>query len=447
MSDGLEQSSHKHWATRTLGVERSEFAPVALSFLYFFCVLSSYFMLRSIRENVSVEVGFQNVPWLFSGTFIAMLLVTPIFGFIASRYPRKRFLPWVYYFFASNIVAFYVLFTLAASRGGGFDWVGIAFFIWLSVFNLFVVSVFWSFMADIYTHVQSRRLFGLISAGGSAGAVLGPLFTSEVVLIIGFANILPIAAGVLLIAVVCITRLKHWVMSEHEKDIETTVASSRALGGKFLSGAADMFKSRYFVLIGLGSVIASLMGTALYMFTIELTTGVFNSADERVQFFARLDFATNLMALLLQALVVRHAVHKLGLGLTLTLLPIYSLIGFALLATNPAFLVVAILQASRRALGFGFSKPTSDMLYSVVPDDQKYKVKNFIDTAIYRGGDLVGTWAIRGLQVAGLGIAGIALVMLPFAVIWAGIAIALGREYLKRDSASTDTVGQPSAAR
>src|SRR5210317_1379535 len=199
---------------RVLGLERHEYYAVAWSFVYFFCVLSAYYMLRSVRETMAVEGGVQNVPWLFSSTFVVMLAVTPVFGWVASHYPRRRFLPWVYYFFVINILLFWAGFSYAISNGLSFVWLGRAFFVWLSVFNLFVVSVFWSFMADIYSHEQGRRLFGVISAGGSAGALIGPIATSALVVPIGFQNLLPVSAALLLFAVYCITRLRHWVETE-----------------------------------------------------------------------------------------------------------------------------------------------------------------------------------------------------------------------------------------
>ncbi|MEM9689016.1 MAG: MFS transporter, partial [Pseudomonadota bacterium] len=273
---------------RVFGVRRDEFVAVAWSFVYFFCVLSSYYMLRSVREGMATAVGASNVPWLFSGTFVAMLVIAPVFGLIASRLPRRIFLPWVYFFFVLNILAFRGLFALFPEGTEYFSNVGVAFFIWLSVFNLFVVSVFWSFMADIYSKTQSRRLFGFISAGGSAGSMLGPGVSSLIVVPLGFENLLPISACILLVAVICIGRLKAWVAVEHEHDAQETVASGRALGGKWWTGIAAVFREPYLVWMACGSVIASLMGTALYIFNIELAGQYFDITDTRVQFFARL---------------------------------------------------------------------------------------------------------------------------------------------------------------
>ncbi|MDH3532073.1 MAG: MFS transporter [Gammaproteobacteria bacterium] len=416
---------------RVLGLEREEYLAVAWSFVYFFCVLAAYYILRSVRETMAVEGGVQNIPWLFSGTFAVMLLATPIFGWVASRYPRKRFLPWVYYFFVVNILLFYAGFSYAIHIDHDFVWLGRAFFVWLSIFNLFVVSVFWSFMADIYTHEQGRRLFGLISAGGSAGALLGPLVTSALVVPIGFQNLLPISAVLLLCGVYCIAVLRHWVESRDGDAGGETVASSRPLGGNALGGVQHVARSQYLSSIALASIIASLMGSALYIFMAQLVGEAFTDTDERTRVFALIDAATNTLALIGQLFIVKHAVRHLGIGITLSLLPFVSLVGFALLAINPVFAVVAVLQLVRRSLGFGLSKPTNDMLYSVVTPEEKYKAKNFIDTALYRGGDLIGVWAVRFMS--GLGISGVSLVMLPFAILWAGIALWLGRDYRRRD--------------
>ena len=416
---------------RVLGLERHEYYAVAWSFVYFFCVLSAYYMLRSVRETMAVEGGVHNVPWLFSSTFVAMLVVTPLFGWVASRFPRRRFLPWVYYFFVVNILLFWAGFSYAIDNELSFVWLGRAFFVWLSVFNLFVVSVFWSFMADIYTREQGRRLFGVISAGGSAGALLGPLATGGLVVTIGFQNLLPISACLLLFGVYCITRLRRWVESEHRGEIESTMATSAPLGGTLLGGISHVARSRYLMAISLASIIASLLGTALYMFMTELVGEAFANTDERTRTFALIDAATNTMAMLVQLLIVKRAVWHFGVGATLSLLPILSIIGFALLAANPSFLAVAAFQALRRAVGFGLSKPTNDMLYSVVTPEEKYKSKNFIDTAVYRGGDLIGTWTVRALW--SLGYAGISLVMLPFAALWVAIAFWVGKAYRRYD--------------
>lgn len=412
------------------GLERHEYVAVAWSFAYFFCVLSSYYILRPVRESMAVGSGANTVAYLFMGTFVLMMLATPIFGWVTSRYPRRVFLPWVYLFFISNILLFWAAFSRAIYEGTDHLWLGRAFFIWLSVFNLFVVSVFWSFMADIYTRDQGRRLFGFISAGGSIGALIGAAVTSIFVVQIGFHNLFPIAAVVLSLAILCIRRLNRWVEREQGTAVSRSVDFDKPLGGNPLSGITHVFQSKYFLGIAVSSIIASLLGTALYMFAIQLVEESIPGVDARTEFFSDINFWTNLFALLGQILVVRHVVVRFGIGRSLAVLPIVSIAGFVLLALDPILGIVALLTIIRRALGFSFSKPTTDMLYSVVTPEEKYKTKNFIDTAIYRFGDIVGTWTVQ--LMLGLGIAFVSWVMLPFALIWALISLWLGRDYKRQ---------------
>ncbi|MDH4124795.1 MAG: MFS transporter [Gammaproteobacteria bacterium] len=416
---------------RLFGLEKHEYLAVAWSFIYFFCILSSYYMLRPVRETMSAENGALNVPYLFSSTFVVMLLAAPVFGWVSSRYPRKQFLPWVYAFFSANLLFFWAGFTYAIENDIDYLWLGRTFFIWLSIFNLFVVSVFWSFMADIYTREQGRRLFGLISAGGSTGALAGPFATRLLVSEIGFHNILLISAALLFFGVYCISRLRTWVIAEHGDDPDVSIASSRPLGGSAIDGIRQALKSRYLFSMVVVSIIASLLGTALYMFMADFVGSSDMTTNERVETFSLIDGTTNVLSLIGQLFLVNRSVRRFGVGMTLAILPVVSLLGLMLLAINPAFIVVAVLTAVRRGIGFGFSKPTHDMLYSVVTPSEKYKAKNFIETAVYRSGDLIGSWLIKFIWA--IGISGISIVMLPFGVFWVLLALWLGRDYTRRD--------------
>ena len=414
------------------GVRRGELVAVGWSFAYFFCVLSSYYIIRPVREEMAVGGGPNTIPLLFIGTFLTMIVATSAFGWVASRYPRRTFLPWVYLFFISNILIFWAIFTQARGADADYVWLGRVFFVWLSVFNLFVVSVFWSFMADIYTREQGRRLFGFITSGGSIGAIIGGIATSSLVTNIGFQHLLPISASLLLIAVLCIGRLRHWVHHEHEDQLDDTVESNKPLGGNAFAGITHLISSKYFLGIALMSLVASLLGTALYMFRAELIEIAILDPDERIRFFSNMNVASNTLALFAQMFLVKQVVTRFGIGRSLFLFPLASIIGFAVLAFEPTLIAVAVLDVVRRGLGFGFAKPSTDMLYSVVTPEEKYKTKNAIDTAIYRGGDVVGTWTIRLLSVVGLGIAGIAVVMVPVAAVSAVVALWLGREYKRK---------------
>lgn len=436
----MQDSGHRNAAiggiARFLGLKPGEFIAVAWSFVYFFSLLSAYYMLRSVREAMAIMGGTQNIPWLFTGTFVVMMLATPVFGWVASKFPRKQFLPWVYYFFVFNILIFFVAFTYAQRNDLETVWIARAFFVWLSVFNLFVVSVFWSFMADIYSKEQGRRLFGVISAGGSAGALLGPLMTSVLVVPLGFQNLLPLSAFLLMFSVYCVAQLRRWAEQGSTADHEESLDSSRPIGGSALAGIRQVMTSPFLGAIAIGGVFASFMGTATYIYMAQLVSEAFATTDEQTQVFAMIDALTNALSLVVQLIIVKQVVQKFGIGVSLAVLPIVSVIGFALLAANPVFIVIAALQVARRSMTFGLGKPTNDMLYTVVSPEEKYKAKNFTETALYRGGDLVGAWAVR--MMAGIGLSGISLVCIPIAAIWTAIAFWLGKDYKRRDRAISE---------
>ncbi|MFQ5610023.1 MAG: hypothetical protein ACE5F8_07110, partial [Woeseiaceae bacterium] len=249
---------------------------------------------------------------------------------------------------------------------------------------------------------------------------------------VGFVYLVPLSAAILLCAVFCILRLRRLIAGAAPGEPARQAAGSQALGGNPFAGITHVFQQKYFVGIAIASVIASLLGTALYMFMAELVEQSITGTDDQTQFFNRVNFWTNLLSLIGQAFIVKHVVQRWNIGISLTLLPIVSIIGFVVLAFEPTLAVVALLTIVRRALGFGFSKPTTDMLYSVVTPEEKYKTKNFIDTAIYRAGDLVGTMAIRGFVALGMGIAMISVVMVPFAAVWGVVVYWLGRDYRRR---------------
>ena len=414
------------------GLEKHEYAAVGWSYLYFFCVLSSYYVLRPIRDEMAVYSGSDTIPWLFMATFAVTLITTPTFGWLASRFPRRKFLPWVYLFFTSNILIFWVVFSTAVDEEQNYIWLARTFFVWVSVFNLFVVSVFWSFMADIYTREQGRRLFGLITAGGSIGALIGALVTSYMLATDnGFQSLFPFAAILLTAALFCISRLRRLVSTQNV--VKGSAKKGKPLGGSPFAGITHMMSSPYFIGIAFSSVVASLLGTALYMFTADLLGQSGLDPNERTLFFSNINVVTNAIALVCQLFVVRHVVNRLGIGVSLALMPVVSIVGFAILALDPTLVALAVLTIARRGLGFGVMKPSTDMLYSAVTPEEKYKTKNFIDTAIYRGGDLVGTWTIRGLTSGlGMGLSSVLWIMVPFAAIWSVVAIWLGRDYRRR---------------
>jgi AAA family ATP:ADP antiporter len=433
MNQPIAKWSPTTYLTRVLGIRRDEFAPVAWSFAYFFCLLSAYYMLRPVREAMAIVGGTENIPWLFTGTFIVMIMATPVFGWVASRFPRKTFLPWVYYFFICNIMIFFAVFSYSDTHELNQVWIARSFFVWLSVFNLFVVSVFWSFMADIYSKEQCRRLFGVITAGGSTGAFLGGIITGLLVVPIGFKNLLPMSAGLLLVAVFCVYRLRRWTALREKGASQNDIETDTALGGSALEGIRRVFTSPYFSAIAMALVLANFLGGVMYFYMAEMVSLEYPTTDEQTRVFALLNTLTTAFSFVGQLLVVRHSVRRFGVGTTLAVMPLIAVIGFAVLAINPTFIVLAALQVFMRSVGFGLTKPTSDMLYSVVSPEARYKAKNFIDTAVYRGADVASIWTIKVMSVIGMGLGAVSLICVPLAIAWASLSLWIGRQYDSRD--------------
>jgi AAA family ATP:ADP antiporter len=413
---------------RLVNVRRDEVAALLGAFLYFFSLLCSYYIVRPMRDEMGVAGGVEHLQWLFTGTFLAMLAVVPLFGWVSSRYERRRFLPAVYYFFILNLLLFFVLFRAGVTHA----WVARAFFIWASVFNLFVVSVFWSFMTDIFSNEQARRLFGFIAAGGTAGAICGPLLTTALALPLGPANLLPVSAGLLGVAVFCIHRLGAWRAAAGERDAGQA-ENGRAIGGQVLAGVQLVLRSPYLLGICLLMLLLTTLATFLYFQQAQIVRDSFADPAQRTAVFAAMDLAVNVLTLLFQVLLTGRLVQWLGLGWTLALLPLLLAAGFLALGLSPVLGVLVVVQVLRRAGNYAIMRPAREMLYVVLGREEKYKAKNFIDTVVYRGGDALSAWVYAGLRALGLGLAAIAFIAVPLALLWAGVAYRLGQAQEKRD--------------
>lgn len=411
---------------RLFALELRERRAVIWSFLYFFTLLCSYYLLRPIRDEMAILSGTENIRWLFLATFLSMLAVVPLFGFVTGRWPRARFLPWVNLFCAANLVLFYLAFVTGA---GTEVWVARTFFVWLSVFNLFVVSVFWSFMADLYDRDQAKRLFGIIAAGGSVGALTGPALTALLVAHIGYQQMLLLSAGLLSFTVVCILRLRAWA---HEQPRHDRAHTDAALGGGVLEGISLTLRRPYLAGVSLMMLLAVFAGTALYIFQAQFLEQAIADSDQRTRVFALVDLGVNVLALLAQGLVVSRVMRRFGLGITLALLPAVSIVGFLVLAVTPVLGVVLALQMVRRAMNYGIAGPAKEVLFTVVSRAAKYKAKNFIDTVVYRGGDALSAQIISGLQDAGKSLGEILTLVIGVCAAWLGVAFALGRGYRTR---------------
>ena len=392
------------------------------SFSYFFSLLCGYYIVRPMRDEMGIAGGVEQLQWMFTATFVVMLAAVPLFGWASGRFRRSRFLPLVYLFFILNLLIFYALFRADVSHA----YVARAFFVWASVFNLFVVSVFWSFMADIFDAEQAKRLFGVIAAGGTAGAIAGPALTAFLVGVIGPANLLPISAACLAWSLLCIQRLLAWQQGQlHGHDAYET--AEQAMGGSIWAGLRLVLRSPYLLGICLLMLLFTTLATFLYFEQAQIVRDHFDDPAQRTALFATMDLAVNVLTLGIQVLLTGRLVQWLGLPLSLALVPLLLALGFLSLSFAPVLAVLVVVQVLRRAGNYALMRPAREMLYVVLGREEKYKAKNFIDTVVYRGGDAMSAWVYTGLRAMGLGLSGIALLAVPLAGLWAWVAYGLGR--------------------
>lgn len=391
----------------------------AWSFGAFFFLFSGYYMLRPVREAMGVAGGVRDLKWLFLYTFLAMLCVMPPFWWLVARLRRRVFIPAIFHFFTLNLLVFFATLTLWP---GSELVTGRIFFVWLSVFNLMVVSLFWSFMADAFGHEQGQRLFGFIAGGGTVGALLGALLTSQLVQVIGIAPLLLGAAGMLQLALLCQTRVAR---STREAD---GARERPPIGGGLLSGLTAVTRSPYLLAICGYMFFATFCGTVVYFAQATIVREMALESEARTAIFARIELVVQFAALMLQFFVTARVIRRFGVGLTLVILPILFVLGFTGLGLAPVFAMLIVFQTVRRAASYGLAKPTKETLFTLVSDEEKYKSKGFIDTVVYRGGDAVSGWIFDGLRFLGLGLQAIAFVTVPVALAWIGLGLFLGRK-------------------
>jgi AAA family ATP:ADP antiporter len=416
----------QRWLTRAVAVRPEEVRAVLWSFAYFFCLLAGYYILRPLRDEMGVAGGVRNLHWLFTATFIVMLVAVPIFGAVVARLPRRRFIPLVYHFFVANIAIFWVLLTL----GAGKEQVARVFFVWISVFNLFAVSVFWSFMADLFAADQGKRLFGFIAAGGSAGALAGPALTVWLVGAMGPVNMLIVAGLLLEAAVLCARRLESALPKTENQSQQK--AEPEVLGGNWFAGFALLLRSPYLAGIALWVLLLSLAGTFLYFQQANIVASASDDPAVRTRIFASIDLAAGVLTLIVQIFATGRFMGRFGAGPAAALLPVVFLIGFAALATSPALMLVIAFQALQRTANFAVSNPAREVLFTVVDREEKYKAKYLIDGVVFRGGDALSGWLFNTLRAAGVELAAISLVAVPLAAAWIGVSLLLGKAHERR---------------
>jgi AAA family ATP:ADP antiporter len=426
----MSDTASSRWLQRAVTVRPGEGRALALSFAYFFFLLAAYYVLRPVRDEMGLAGGVKNLPDLFAKTFYVMLAVVPIYGALVARMPRRRFIPLVYHFLTINIAAFWLLLT----HGIELRTTAQVFFVWISVFNLFAVSVFWSFMSDIYNAEQGKRLYGFIAAGGSAGALLGPALAASLAEPIGRANLLLIAALLLECAVYCAMRLESAAVFRAGRTIGDAVpaAASQRPFASWIAGIALIARSPYLAGIALWVALLSLAGTFLYFQQANIIAALTDDPNKRTAIFARIDLAVSLLTVIVQFLATGKLIKRFGAGPAAAFLPLVFALGFFALWATPVLWAVIAFQATQRAANFAISNPAREVLFTVLDREEKYKAKNVIDNVVFRGGDALFAQVFAALRAAGFELGAISLATMPVAACWLALSLALGRAHERR---------------
>jgi AAA family ATP:ADP antiporter len=411
-------------------------APALLaSFATLLCMFASYTILRPVRDAFGVTSGLDKIPYLFWGVFVVMLVLQPVYGWLTSRFPRTVFLPWVYGFFAANLVGFYLWFRLQEDH----VWIARTYFVWVSVFNLFVVAAFWSLMADVFNREQAGRLFGFIWAGASTGGLIGPPIVQYLAVPLGVINLLPISAGLLLLSLVFMRQVIRWQRrsgAAPAPGAAPALPTENALGGGVWAAFTQVVRSPYLLGIAAFVMLMTWVSTFLYLEQQAFVAKLLHSADERASFFGGIDKWVQIASLTIQLLLFGRLFKWFGMRVVLVSVPMIMTAGYALFAVAPGFVLLVVVYAVRRVADYALTRPCRDALFTVVSREEKYKAKSLIDTFVYRGGDALSGSLYKGLTGSfGAGPAAIGWFGAAISALWTLLALALGSAFQKRGRA------------
>jgi AAA family ATP:ADP antiporter len=405
-------------------VKREERRALLWSFAYFFLILSAYSVLRPLRDNAGITGGTRALPFLTTATFFVMLAAAPLYGWLVAKLPRKTLIPLVYHFFAANLVIFWLLLTYGVAQQVVLQ----VFFVWITVFAIFAVPVFWSFLADLWRSDQGKRLYGFIALGGSLGALAGPTATRELVGLVGPINLLLLPAALLEIAIFCAARLAPAAAGFNQ-----TPPSAPPIGGNAFEGFLAVLKSPYLGGIAGWVALLSLGGTMLYFSQAELVSAATQDPAERTRIFALIDQWTAGLQILLQLTLSGRLIKYFGTGIAAAFLPVVFALGFSAMAFAPVLAVVIAFQVAQRTSNFAVSNLAREILFTVAEREDKYKAKNVIDGVLFRGADAVWGWVFPLLhKTLALTIPTIAAITVPAMLGWAGLSLFLGKQQEKR---------------
>ena len=414
---------------RYFNVRREEIGPITAAALYFFCILTSLMILRPTRDALGMQRGIDEIRWLFMVTLVATLVVNPLFSWLVSRYRRMVFITTTHAVFALNLVLFASLLILAPQAIG--ERTGQVFYVWSSVFNFFITMVFWALMADRFTLEQSKRLFGLIAVGGTAGAMAGSSLASLLAKVVGAPMLLVIAAGFLVLATIAawmVAKLQPELAKAKPGEVQAKAADdSTLIGGSAWEGFRAVSRSPYLLGIAAYVLILAVMVTFIYFTRLQMVDALGKDVDMRTGVFAQIDLATQVATFVLQLIVAGHLMKRIGVHITLALLPITVALGFIGLALVGSLFALVAFDATFRAVQRAIMRPARETLFTVVSREEKYKAKALIDTFGYRTGDALGAQTEGLLGKLGMGLVGLASAAVPLALIWAALGIWLGR--------------------
>jgi len=415
----------ERWLRRFMPATPEERAAALWSFAYFFALLAGYYVLRPLRDQMGIAGGVKTLPWLFTATFVTLLVAQPLYGALVARLPRARFIPIVYQFFVGNLILFWLLLTLDIET----VFVARIFFVWVSVFNLFAVAVFWSFMADLFTSEQGKRLFGFIGAGGTAGALLGPIITIWLSVPLGPVNLMIAAAVFLEIAVFCVYRLERAAVAHPGPK-----ATTENIGGSAFAAIPELVRSPYMLGLAAWVALLSYAATIIYFEQAHIVSEAVKTAGLQTRIFASIDLAVSLLTLFTQLVVTGQLLKRVGPGIAAAALPAVYVVGFAVLAVMPTLIVVVTIQVLQRWMNFAIANPARQLFFTVVTREEKYKAKNLVDVVVYRGSDALSGWIFDTLQALGLKLGAIALCSLPVVAGWFVLSLGLGRAQERRSA-------------
>ncbi|MGE8181068.1 MULTISPECIES: NTP/NDP exchange transporter [Pseudomonas] len=411
-------------AAKWLDVQPGERTALMLGFAFHFCVLASYYLVRPLRDALGLEGGADKLQWLFTATFVVMLLMVPVFGLLASRLPATRFVPLIYRVIAASMMVFGVLIANRIAPVA----VGRVFFVWISIYNLFIVSIFWSVLVDRFSSEQGRRLFGFIAAGGTLGTFIGPLLAATMATRLGPVALTVAAALLLEVAVRCYRAL----LSRTQSQSGSRLMEDRRMGGSMLAGITLITRSPYLLGLVLFMLLHTSAATLLYFEQGRIVAGSYADVASRTQFFAVVDLIVSALTLIFQLLLTAPLIRLVGVGGALVALPLATIVAFSAMALAPVPATVALAQGLRRAVEFAIVRPAREVLWTVVSREEKYKAKNVIETLVYRGGDAASGWLSVGLTALGAGFGLVALVIVPFAGLWGWLCLWLARHQEKQ---------------